>query len=55
MGRLPSCLDSLKATVHERFEGAINKASGGKDDPLGFVLKLAAGRIKECPFDERIS
>ena len=34
------------------FEKAVAKASEGKDDELGFMLKLSAGRFVESPFDE---
>jgi hypothetical protein len=34
------------------FGKAVNKASDGKDDALGFMLKFAAGRVKTCPFEE---
>ena len=38
--------------LHAMFAKAVHKASGGSDDPLGFMLKLAAGRVKTCPFDQ---
>ena len=45
-------MGGLKESMHDLFEKAVKKASNGKDDPLGFVLKLAAGRVKTCPFEE---
>ncbi len=50
--RLPSCLGGLKAAMQDQFGKAVMKASGGKDDPLSSMLKMAAGRFKACPFDE---
>ena len=51
---LPSCLGGLNLEMHARFAEAVQKASGGKDDSLGFMLKLATGRFKSCPFDEAL-
>ena len=50
--RLPSCMAGLKESMGSLFEEAVRRASNGKDDPLGFMLKLAAGRVKACPFEE---
>ena len=49
---LPGNLANLKGELGKIFAEAVARASGGRDDPLGFVLKLAAGRLKECPFAE---
>ena len=38
----------------ESFKEAVNTASGGADDELGFMLKLAAGRFKVPPFDDKV-
>ena len=38
--------------MHIAFAKAVGQASEGKDDPLRFMLKLAAGRFKACPFRE---
>jgi hypothetical protein len=50
--RLPSCFGGVKAAMQEQFGKAVLKASGGKDDSLSFMLKMAAGRFKACPFGE---
>ena len=50
--RLPSCLGGLRAAMHSSFARSVSVASSGKDDPLSFMLKLAAGRFKSCPFEE---
>ena len=42
--------DKLFTKSKEIFKKAVADASGGADDELGFMLKLAAGRIKENPF-----
>ena len=47
--RLPSALPCLRARLVEQFEKAARKSSGGADDALAFMLKLAAGRVKTCP------
>jgi hypothetical protein len=31
----------------------VKEMSGGKDDVLGFMLKLAAGRFEDSPFGEK--
>ena len=38
----------------ESFKEAVNTASGGADDELVFMLKLAAGRFKVPPFDDKV-
>ena len=38
----------------ESFKEAVNTASGGADDELGFMLKLAAGRFKVSPFNDEV-
>ena len=48
----PKCLGGLNVELHAMFAKAVQKVSGGSDDPLGFMLKLAAGRVKTCPFDQ---
>ena len=45
-------MSGMKGSMVNLFEGAVKKASNGKDDALGFMLKLAAGRAKTCPFEE---
>ena len=50
--RLPSALPGLRAMLAAQFEKAARKNSGGSDDALAFMMKLAAGRFKACPFDE---
>ena len=50
--RLPTALPGLRATLVGQFEKAARKASGGSDDALAFMMKLAAGRLKTCPFDD---
>jgi hypothetical protein len=45
-------MGDLKGSMNGLFEKAVEKASNGKDDTLSFMLKLAAGRVKTCPFDE---
>ena len=36
------------------FEDAVAGASGGSNDCLGLMLKLAAGRIHEVPLQEKL-
>ena len=36
------------------FEESVGLRSDGKDAPLNFMLKLAAGRFEECPFDDDV-
>jgi hypothetical protein len=50
--RLPTALSGLRAFLVEQFEKAARKSSGDADDALAFMLKLAAGRVKTCPFRE---
>ena len=50
--RLPSALPELRTRLTGQFEKAVRAASDGADDPLSFMLKLAAGRFKTCPFGE---
>ena len=38
--------------MQQQFGKAVARASGGKDDALSFMLKLAAGRFKSSPFVE---
>jgi hypothetical protein len=45
-------MSGMKGSMGDLFEKAVKRASNGKDDALGFMLKLAAGRVKTCPFDE---
>ena len=49
---LPSALPELRTRLTAQFEKAVRAASDGADDPLSFMLKLAAGRFKTCPFGE---
>ena len=51
-GGLPSALPELRTRLTGQFEKAVKAASDGADDPLSFMLKLAAGRFKTCPFGE---
>ena len=38
--------------MHSAFAKTVKVASSDKDDSLSFMLKLAAGRFKSCPFEE---
>ena len=38
--------------MHSAFAKTVKVASSDRDDPLSFMLKLAAGRFKSCPFEE---
>ena len=38
-----------RAALVGQFESAVRKVSGGSDDALAFMMKLAAGRLKTCP------
>ncbi len=38
--------------MHSAFAKTVKVASNDKDDPLSFMLKLAAGRFKSCPFED---
>ena len=49
---LPSALPDLRDRLLGLFEKAVRASSEGADDPLSFMLKLAAGRFKTCPFGE---
>jgi hypothetical protein len=49
---LPAALPGLRARLLGQFEKAVRAASDGADDPLSFMLKLAAGRFKKSPFGE---
>jgi hypothetical protein len=46
--------EGLRRCMLESFKEAVNAASGGADDELGFMLKLAAGRFKASPFDDGV-
>ena len=50
--RLPAALPGLRASLIGQFENAARRASGRTDDALAFMMKLAAGRFKSCPFGE---
>ena len=50
--RLPRNLSGMKESMSNLFGEAVMTASNRKDDSLGFMLKLAAGRVKTCPFEE---
>ena len=45
-------MSGLRTTLVGQFEKAARKFSGGADDALAFMLKLAAGRMKTCPIEE---
>ena len=53
--RSPSSLaDAIWKVTEKLFRQAVDQRSGGADDCLGFMLKLAAGKFQTLPFDEAL-
>ena len=42
-------IDEIRSLTHTAFENAVK---GHHDDPMGFMLKVAAGRVTQDPFGE---
>jgi hypothetical protein len=43
---------AIRNLIAIKYEECISKVTGGTDDGLGFMFKLAAGAVKTCPFPE---